>query len=65
VSDNRAPLGAIRSIQVPNGRIQLGKVVDYRMHDGIMFALIRWIDVRRDAEWVPSFTVPPESDADA
>ena len=53
------PLGVIRSVQVPGGYIQLGKVVENRMHEGMQYTLIRWIDVIRDPEWVPSFTVPP------
>lgn len=53
------PIGAIRSVQAPGGCLQLAKVVENRMHEGIPYTLVRWIDIRRDAEWVPSFTVPP------
>lgn len=52
-------IGSIRSVQVPGGHVQLAKVIENRMHDGMPFTLVYWIDVRRDAEWVPSFTIPP------
>jgi hypothetical protein len=61
MSDAASPrVGSIRSVQVPGAHIQLAKVVENRMHEGVPFTLVCWIDVRRDAEWVPSFTIPPE-----
>lgn len=55
-------IGSIRSVQVPGGQVQLGKIVDNRMHEGHPYTLIFWIDIRREPEWVPSSTVPPEGD---
>lgn len=42
--------GKIRSIQVPGGFLQLGKVVSHRFEEGQFWMLVRWIDVRREAD---------------
>lgn len=60
MSDTPPHIGSIRSVQVPDGHVNLAKVVDNRLHEGTSFTVVCWIDIRRDAEWVPSFTVPPE-----
>lgn len=52
------PIGAICSVQVPGGYVQLAKVVDNRFQDGMPYTLVFWIDIRRNAEWVPSSTIP-------
>lgn len=51
--------GDIRSVQVPGGFIQLAKIVENRVFHGRLFTLVCWIDIRRDAEWVPSSIIPP------
>jgi hypothetical protein len=53
-------VGAIRSVQVPGGMLQLAKVVENKMQNGLSYTLVCWIDIRRDPEWVPSSIVPPE-----
>ena len=55
------PVGVIRSVQVPGGHIQLAKTVENRFYNGMPYTLVCWIDIRRDAEWVPSSTIPPTS----
>jgi len=60
MSDTPPRIGSIRSVQVPGGHVNLAKIVENRLYEGMPFTLVCWIDIRRDAEWVPSFTVPPE-----
>ena len=51
--------GAHVCAQGSNDNLYLAKVVDNRIGpDNHWWTLLRWIEVRRDAEWVPSFTVP-------
>jgi hypothetical protein len=55
-----ASLGSHRHVQVPGGSLQLAKIVDLRtLGPSQSYMLVRWIDIRRDAEWVPESTVPP------
>jgi hypothetical protein len=54
-------LGRICHVQAPGGYLQLAKIIDNRFGpDGHIWTLVRWIDVRRDAEWVPAFIIPPQ-----
>lgn len=54
-----APPGTYRHVQVPGGFLALAKIIDVKIYYGIPHhTLIRWIDVRREAEWVPSAIVP-------
>ena len=56
--------GRICHVQVPGGFLQLAKVVDNQPGPGgHVWTLVRWLDVRRDAEWVPTYTIPPEEPA--
>ena len=50
--------GCLRSVQVPNSGLQLAKIVENRQEDGRWFTLVRWIDIRREAEWLPSSVIP-------
>lgn len=53
-------VGSHVSPQAPGGMVQLAKVVENKFHEGNWFTLVRWIDIRRDAEWLPSIVIPPE-----
>jgi hypothetical protein len=58
-------LGRIVSVQVPGAHLQLAKIVENRLHDGIWHTLVCWVDIRRDAEWIPSAYIPPTDRKDA
>jgi len=53
------PVSRFRSVQVPDGAVQLAEILETRFHDGLHWTLVRWMDIRRDPEWVPSSIVPP------
>jgi hypothetical protein len=54
-------VGSLRHVQVPGGFLQLAKIVAVQLDvDERSYALVRWIDIRRDAEWVPASIVPPQ-----
>ena len=54
-------LGRICHVQAPGGFLQLAKIIDNRAGPcGHIWTLVRWIDIRRDAEWVPTYVIPPE-----
>ncbi len=54
-------LGRICHVQAPGACLQLAKIIDNRAGPGgHIWTLMRWIDVRRDAEWVPTYIIPPE-----
>jgi hypothetical protein len=57
-------LGAHASVQVPGGHLQLAKIVENRLCEqtGIWHTLVCWVNIRRDAEWIPSRFVPPTND---
>ena len=59
-----ALIGAHRHVQVPGGFLQLAKIVALQLHhDGRVHALVRWIDIRRDAEWVPASIISPRRES--
>ena len=54
--------GRICEVQSPGGFLSLAKIIDNREGPGgHVWTLVRWIDIRRDAEWVPTYIIPPEA----
>ncbi len=59
-------LDRICHAQAPDGFLQLAKIIDNCAGPGgHICTLVRWIDVRRDAEWVPTYTIPVEAKGEA
>jgi hypothetical protein len=53
------PVSSFRSVQVPGGAVQLAEILEVCFTGNIHLTYLRWIDIRRDPEWVPSSIVPP------
>lgn len=56
--------GTFVCIQVPELNLSLGKIVENKLCDktNIWYTLVYWVEIRRDAEWIPSCFIPTKKE---